>query len=182
MMLPVPDMTGERFGRLTVLERAPSRRYPTRTLAMWVCKCDCGKTTVVPGAALRSKNSKSCGCGRGEPLKLPNGVSSSRAVYGSLIRNATKRGLPVDISLDDFLRLTQMDCTYCGSPPSSRYRPSRHANGYYVYNGLDRMDNAQGYLIGNVTPCCDLCNDMKGTKTLAQFLEQCRRVAERYPA
>jgi len=50
-----------RFGRLTVLSRdVDKKRYN------WVCVCDCGKTVSVNGWALRSGNTRSCGCLRSE--------------------------------------------------------------------------------------------------------------------
>lgn len=53
------DLTGQRFGRLTVLDRAGSSaaRY-----ARWRCGCDCGAEKVVDGRHLRSGGTKSCGC------------------------------------------------------------------------------------------------------------------------
>lgn len=59
------DLTGMRFGRLTVIERAgtyssysdPDKKYPT-----WRCRCDCGAETIVVGNNLRYGSSRSCGC------------------------------------------------------------------------------------------------------------------------
>ena len=56
------DLTGERFGRLTVVKRAES--VPGSSNAMWVCECDCGKQTTVRGTTLRRGESTSCGCYR----------------------------------------------------------------------------------------------------------------------
>lgn len=55
------DLTGQRFGRLVALERLPKRsggRY------LWRCRCDCGRELNVRADALRSGNTKSCGCSR----------------------------------------------------------------------------------------------------------------------
>lgn len=52
------DLTGKRFGRLTVLEWIPSARGNAR----WLCRCDCGTEKVVNGKSLRNGHSKSCGC------------------------------------------------------------------------------------------------------------------------
>jgi hypothetical protein len=52
------DVIGRRFGKLVALERVPS---PSR-YAMWLCRCDCNRTTR--GTHLRSGHSRSCGCGR----------------------------------------------------------------------------------------------------------------------
>ncbi len=53
------EMTGRRYGRLTVIERAENTPGGT---ARWRCKCDCGKETVVVGSYLRNGSIKSCGC------------------------------------------------------------------------------------------------------------------------
>ena len=51
------DETGHTYGRLTVLYRIPNT-----TPAKWHCKCQCGNECDVVGTALRSGNTKSCGC------------------------------------------------------------------------------------------------------------------------
>lgn len=53
------DMTGQRYGRLTVLERAPNNK---RGLVCWVCRCDCGKIVTLVGHEIRRGNVTSCGC------------------------------------------------------------------------------------------------------------------------
>jgi len=53
------DETGNKCGRLTVIEKAPNNK---RGDSMWLCKCDCGNEVVVRGINLRSGNTKSCGC------------------------------------------------------------------------------------------------------------------------
>lgn len=55
------DLTGQRFGRLTVVERGPNL-YGKRTA--WVCRCDCGVEALVAGNCLTSDNTRSCGCYR----------------------------------------------------------------------------------------------------------------------
>lgn len=52
------DLVGQRFGRLTVIERAENNNGT----AQWLCKCDCGNTKIVRGTYLRNGNTRSCGC------------------------------------------------------------------------------------------------------------------------
>lgn len=52
------DLTGQRFGRLVVLEQAE----PYRGEACWQCKCECGNNHVVRSSNLRGGKTKSCGC------------------------------------------------------------------------------------------------------------------------
>lgn len=54
------DLTGERFGRLTVIERKGS----VKKRALWLCQCDCGNTTLVTTNSLKTGNTQSCGCYR----------------------------------------------------------------------------------------------------------------------
>lgn len=64
------DRTGERYGRLIVIERAPNFVCSSgRQLVMWRCKCDCGNITNVSTNSLRSGLTTSCGCWNYEQQK-----------------------------------------------------------------------------------------------------------------
>lgn len=52
------DLTGQKFGRLTVIERDTSRTGR----AYWICKCSCGTVKSICGKELRNSKTKSCGC------------------------------------------------------------------------------------------------------------------------
>lgn len=57
------DLSGQRFGRLTVMGRAYDYISPTgRPDPQWECECDCGGKLVVRGCHLRNGHTKSCGC------------------------------------------------------------------------------------------------------------------------
>lgn len=60
------DLTGQRFGKLVVIERAEDYVYTTNgcttTGPRWKCKCDCGNIVTCQGGNLRSGNTTSCGC------------------------------------------------------------------------------------------------------------------------
>lgn len=65
-MSRLKDITGERFGRWTVMARAPNG---SSNQAMWLCQCDCGsEPKVVSGSDLRIGRSLSCGCLHNEQL------------------------------------------------------------------------------------------------------------------
>lgn len=55
----VKDITGERFGRLTVIE--PTEKRHNRCV-IWLCRCDCGNLIEVQGSYLRVGDTMSCGC------------------------------------------------------------------------------------------------------------------------
>ena len=52
------DLTGKRFGKLVVLERAENDKGRSQ----WLCRCDCGNLKVINGSNLRHDKSHSCGC------------------------------------------------------------------------------------------------------------------------
>lgn len=57
------DLTGQKYGRLTVIERADDYISKKGQKArQWRCKCDCGNYVVVRSQYLRNGHTKSCGC------------------------------------------------------------------------------------------------------------------------
>ena len=59
--MTINDLTGKRFGDLTVLRRGENDKHGK---ACWVCRCACGKECIVSGAKLKSGHTQSCGCRR----------------------------------------------------------------------------------------------------------------------
>ena len=161
------DLTGEKFGRLTVIRRIPNNKSET---AMWLCRCECRKETIVGGYSLRSDNTKSCGCLKDELIGALNridfGVASMRSLINSYKIRAKKHGIKYKLTEKQFANLTQKDCYYCGAKPNNVFGRSGGTNGEYIYNGLDRVDNNKDYTIDNVVPCCKRCNRAKKNFTL----------------
>ena len=62
------DLTGQKFGRLTVIKRAENDKS---NRVQWLCQCECGNTKVIRGNDLKLGNIKSCGCLRED---IPNGL------------------------------------------------------------------------------------------------------------
>lgn len=60
----VKDLTGQRFGALTVIEQCPERSSDKQVI--WLCQCDCGNIVKIKGGNLRTGNTKSCGCLRNQ--------------------------------------------------------------------------------------------------------------------
>jgi len=160
------DITGHKYGRLTVIERAGSYRRHQTT---WLCRCDCGNEVVIKSNALRSGNTKSCGCLMREGnCKLPKGKAAFNELFSRMKRNAKERELEWRLTKEQIRHLTKQPCHYCGAAPKKS--TNRHKfNGDYIYNGLDRTDNDKGYAVGNVVPCCEECNYAKRTRSVEQF-------------
>lgn len=78
------NLSGAKFGKLTVLERDKSH-HGKGDHTYWICKCDCGKITKVRPDALKSGAVVSCGCYHasvtrdiGKRINLKHGMTSSR--------------------------------------------------------------------------------------------------------
>lgn len=64
-MPPLIDLSGRKFGKLTVVRRDQRLGKP-----VWICRCDCGNFTTVSGASFRHDRVKSCGCLGGKFIEL----------------------------------------------------------------------------------------------------------------
>ena len=61
----IKDLTGLRFGRLTVIKRienSTGSKSVSSGYVQYECKCDCGNTCIVKAGNLSSGDTKSCGC------------------------------------------------------------------------------------------------------------------------
>lgn len=61
MTIKAEDLTGQKFGRLTVIERDMAN---TSDRSRWICRCDCGNVCSVYGKHLKSGQITSCGCAK----------------------------------------------------------------------------------------------------------------------
>jgi len=61
------DLTGQRFGRLVVIEYAGLNSYPRAT---WLCRCECGVEITVASHHLKDGETVSCGCRQREVMAL----------------------------------------------------------------------------------------------------------------
>lgn len=68
------DLTGENFGRLTVIKQCEDWIIPTtqKHIPMWHCKCECGNELNVRGADLKNGTTSSCGCYKRDIHIKPN--------------------------------------------------------------------------------------------------------------
>ena len=59
------DITGQKFNMLTVIKRVDNFIGKDGPETQYLCRCDCGRETIVRGKYLRNGHTKSCGCTRG---------------------------------------------------------------------------------------------------------------------
>ena len=89
----IPINIGDKFGKLTVIEKADDYIRPNKIHEpRWKCKCDCGNITIVNEYALKSGKTKSCGCLVKNAIIIANtkhGLSDTRIYhkyYGMIYR------------------------------------------------------------------------------------------------
>lgn len=107
--------------------------------------------------------------------RKPYGVSSFNRLVRQYKANAKRREMEFDLTDEQMRNLTSGICAYCGAPPSCVMK-SDDSHGEYVYNGIDRMDPAVGYVVDNCATCCTVCNRAKGTMTLEAWVLWLQRV------
>lgn len=180
--IPRKDYTNMVFGYLTAIRLLywQQEKAGHGGRQVWLFRCKCGNEVekkvgqVATAAGVRGRI-PSCGC-RSYSKKLPPSVAPLRQVIRYYKFGAKSRNHEFELTNEQCLQLFSMDCHWCGAPPSSvasdHYKRKAHA----LYNGIDRVDNKAGYTIGNVVPCCSLCNYMKGTLSEDDFINHIAKI------
>ena len=139
----VNDLTGLRFGRLSVIERAGSN---ARRHATWLCRCDCGNTTVVSGADLRSGNTKSCGCYHDDVSRV---LRTSHGSYGTKLYYVwlSMKGRCLNPKNKAYKNYGARGVTVCDEWLNNfeSFQQWALSNGYEEGLSLDRIDNDAAY-------------------------------------
>lgn len=80
------DRVGRQYGRLAVVERAPSRGNRT----LWRCRCECGALVEVEAGKLASGHTQGCGCKN--PGRRTYAVPGARFGKLTVITDAEPKG------------------------------------------------------------------------------------------
>lgn len=83
------DLTGQRFGRLVVVEEIGVDKYKNIS---WLCECDCGNFKEISSPDLRSGKTQSCGCLRNEIVKKRGEEIEGKKVSNWLKEHDNKEG------------------------------------------------------------------------------------------
>lgn len=153
MEKPRVDLTGQRFGRLLVVEYLGTKLYSGKLRGNWLCSCDCGKDTEQMTFSLRSSGVLSCGCRQREAARIQGKLSKTHGLRGTkeyscwanMVQRATNpnslefniygpRGIygPWKTSFEIFIE-------HIGMMPTDGKRYS-----------IERVDNTVGYFPDNV--------------------------------
>jgi hypothetical protein len=157
------DLSGERFGSLTVIDRAPNLGKKTA----WNVRCDCGSEKRVRGEAITRGDTVSCGChgvkARRDSLTT-HGMSGTKE-YEMLCqakKRSKKKGLSFNLEISDIqiperCPLLGIEIWFSGQVQTAA-SPS-----------LDRINSALGYVKGNVWVISHRANTIKSNATLEEI-------------
>lgn len=88
-------------------------------------------------------------------------ILSRGKIYINYIKEANYRGYDFELNFEDFWRIKNEPCDYCGIGG---------------INGIDRVDNSVGYLLYNCVSCCYICNIMKNKSSKGDFINHVNRI------
>ena len=132
------DLTGQRFGRLTVIYREDRDKYGN---TIWKCKCDCGNDISVAHNRLTKKNIQSCGCLRKELASKRFSKENRYDLSGEYgIGYCSNTGAEFYFDLEDYDKIKN----YCWYEDVSK-------NGYHSLRAKDKTTNKcikMHYLLG----------------------------------
>lgn len=175
MRFALDDITGKRYGRLTVI----CLDHSSRSSTFWSCRCDCGKNVSVRGSLLKNGTTKSCGCLRKELMretKTTHGLSNSRLyhIWHSMILRCEYP------SSHSYQRYGGRGITVCDEWHSfEKFRDWAYANGYTEYLTIDRKNNSGNYEPSNCRWVTnrDQCNNRRSNH-ICQFRGENMTISE----
>lgn len=165
------DLTGQRFGKLTVLGQSSSTYISGKNRIRWLCLCECGNQTLVQGGSLKNGRVKSCGCNQWQP-QITSKERTINICWKNIKIRAGRKGLDFNLTKSNIGNLIFLPCHYCGALPTNKH----DFENTIPYQGVDRINSDNGYTPDNVIPCCWECNRRKSDTPYLEFVAWVRKV------
>lgn len=167
------DYTLQKYGMIILT--TPTSKVRGRYV-VWEGICECGKlverTPRNLEATIRLDYIPNCGCKN----RLPKYNRAKNRILYDYKRRAEKKGIEFRLTDDEAFALFDGNCHYCNASPSSNTkiwnRNGSNLREVYLYNGIDRINNDEGYNPQNCVPCCGRCNFGKGDSGADEFLQR----------
>lgn len=162
------DLTGKRFGMLTVLSLAEKRRGAI----MWKCLCDCGRTSVVRSSNLFRGATRSCGC-----QLVKHGKKGTRLYYiwGGMKARCYRK------SHIWYMRYGGRGVSICDEWRNDfqAFYDWAMANGYRDGLTIDRINNDEGYSPDNCRWATSVCQqNNKSSNIIAEVNGKKQTIAQ----
>ena len=190
------DLTGNKYGRITLLEFVGMRG----TRAIYTASCDCGKLLgprlVGPIIYRHLHGLEIRGCG--SIPKLRHGAkrkfaeSTKRNAFCHFVvavKKQIEKGRECDAwTIDSWYKMCSEPCIKCRKTDIKNIAKIGGCRDGYteedinkydlLLNGLDRADSKKGYTKENCRPCCWGCNKAKSNQTESEFYEMIIRIVK----
>lgn len=176
---PAADLTGKKYGRLTVISRAEKPEEGlTGIYVYFLCRCDCGKEIITRATALKGGLTKSCGCLSKESVsnKQWRGFEGISITYFNKVKTGAKhRGIDFNITIEELWEIFQNqngECAISGVGLKLLGKGSGLQDFMKRQTAsLDRIDSAKGYTKENTQWIHKTVNRMKGCLSDQEFLD-----------
>lgn len=141
-IINVAEYIGKKYGKLTILSKAPRKDKGNNT--RFYVECDCGNVTEVYYRHLRSGNNKSCGCLSKERIYRTKDGLRWHPLYQVWYNMVSRCANPED---KDFVRYGQRGISVCDEWKKSLtiFYNWAISNGYEKGLKLDRRENNGNY-------------------------------------
>lgn len=100
-------------------------------------------------------------------IKVPYGSTARKKVISTYKRSAKQKNIVFSLNDEQLMHLLSGNCHYCGQEPSN---VQKYRNGNFIYNGIDRINNNDGYTEENSVSCCNMCNRAKRNISYDNFI------------
>lgn len=138
------DITGNKYGLLTVIERVPNAKGG---ITRFRCLCDCGNETIVRGSNLKSGAVKSCGCQLWKNPSSTHRMSKTRiyGIWSSMRQRCSNKNLP------SYKNYGGRGISVCDEWNNSfeAFNEWAMSNGYEEGLSIERIDNNGNYCPDN---------------------------------
>lgn len=167
------DLTGERFGKLVVIEYSHNNKSHNK---VWKCECDCGNEAFATTTSLKQGKVTSCKCNqykKGEDVYNYTGYKDiTGAKWYSIESNAKVRNIEFHITKEmvwSILERQKSLCYFSGIEVSFKENTA----------SVDRLDSKKSYVEDNIVIVHKDINRMKNNLDEEYFIQMCKRVAEK---
>jgi hypothetical protein len=182
------DLTGMRYGKLTVVRYVESRSMGQAKkikIPYWLCKCDCGGESIISSTSLQANLRCSCGCMSSKHLKglCSKNFKGHGLIHGSIFSNiktkAARRGLECTITvkyISELFEKQKRKCALSGLDLYISEVSKETTRSWGSTASLDRIDSSKGYVEGNVQWVHKDINQMKWSFPEVYLIEICKRI------
>jgi hypothetical protein len=165
--MTLTTLIGKTFGKWKVVGWDKRR-------GKWTAICECGRWGKHSRTTLEREESTQCMFCYSH--RRPANESAFNAVWNDYVQAARRRKLVWNLTKGEARNLFSSACTYCAQLPYA-VKTIPKGQGSFTFNGIDRRDNLQGYILTNCVACCRVCNIMKQDMSVENFLLHVRKIA-----